>query len=142
MINFNGYGEDDYYLYPFTGNIEFAKKRKPMAAAVKKKISQSLKGKRRRKGSRKNAKRAAIAGAALGAAGLIAGGRKLAKHNQNKKAKEEFRKLLGDVHAASYYADRAIDFDNMGKPTRAAEDRLTAKEIWSDIIPKNITHRD
>ena len=50
MINFNRYEEDDYYLYPFAGNIEFKRKRKPMSAAVKKKISQALKtGRKRRK---------------------------------------------------------------------------------------------
>ena len=38
-----------YYAFPgVVGAIEFKRKRKPMAAAVRKKISQSLKGKKRR----------------------------------------------------------------------------------------------
>ena len=136
MINFNKYEEDDYYLYPFAGNIEFARKRKPMAAAVKKKISTALKGRGRRKGRGKNAKRAAIGtGAVLGAAGLVAGGKKLRNHMQTRALdKREFDKLREDVsHAA-------------GQGMRAGQEgsgvtRNDAKEAWSRLVPKNITKR-
>ena len=75
MINFNRDKDDYYDLYPFAGNIEFSRKRKPMAAAVKKKISRALKGRKKPGVARRFA--GTLAGAAGGAA-ISSGGMELA----------------------------------------------------------------
>jgi hypothetical protein len=74
------------------GYLEFAKKRKPITAQVKQKISRALKGKRKKKGSSlSNKKKAAISLGVAGGLGVAA----LALKNRKGSGKEP-QKILKD----------------------------------------------